>query len=385
MKKILMAVIALIMTVGAASAQKCMYVWMKDGTHLSIPVNTFDSVGFYAPTYTLSVTTEGEGSVTGAGSYKIDTEVTLTATPASGYTFSQWSDGKTDNPRIIKMERDISLTAVFTAVGGSSTGGIGLFSVSATQQVTFSRGNLQYQASTNTWRFAEHQWDIVGMGYGQTNTSNYCYIGGTVANSDNRNISSSYSGWIDLFGWGTGNAPTKSIEDYSEYPTFVDWGTNPISDGGNQANMWRTLTKDEWGYLFDNRKDNAKLYGMGTVAGISGVILLPDNWEDVKPSSVSFQSYSEVNSKDHFSDNTYSASQWQKMEDAGAVFLPAAGDRSGTRVYNTGPNGFYWSSTQYDSDYAYELFFSCLVLHPQDRYLYRYCGFSVRLVRVVQN
>ena len=28
----------------------------------------------------------------------------------------------------------------------------GLFSVSATQRVYFSQGNLQYQASTNTWR-----------------------------------------------------------------------------------------------------------------------------------------------------------------------------------------------------------------------------------------
>ena len=56
MKTLLLAVIALIMTIGAVSAQKCMYVWMKDGTHLSIPVSSFDSVGFYAPTYTLSVT-----------------------------------------------------------------------------------------------------------------------------------------------------------------------------------------------------------------------------------------------------------------------------------------------------------------------------------------
>lgn len=29
-------------------------------------------------------------------------------------------------------------------------------------QVYFSQGNLQYQASTNTWRFAENQWDFVG-------------------------------------------------------------------------------------------------------------------------------------------------------------------------------------------------------------------------------
>lgn len=68
---------------------------------------------------------------------------------------------------------------VFRPVGAIG----GLFSVSATQQVYFSQGNLQYQASTTTWRFAEHQYDYVG--------------------ADNENISSTYSGWIDLFGFGT--------------------------------------------------------------------------------------------------------------------------------------------------------------------------------------
>ena len=38
----------------------------------------------------------------------------------------------------------------------------GLFSVSPTEQVRFSPGNLQYQASTATWRFALNQFDIVG-------------------------------------------------------------------------------------------------------------------------------------------------------------------------------------------------------------------------------
>ena len=38
----------------------------------------------------------------------------------------------------------------------------GLFSVSETEQIHFSQGNLQYQASTNTWRFAENQFDIIG-------------------------------------------------------------------------------------------------------------------------------------------------------------------------------------------------------------------------------
>ena len=40
----------------------------------------------------------------------------------------------------------------------------GKFAISATDTVAFSRGNLQYQPSTQTWRFAENQWDYVGNG-----------------------------------------------------------------------------------------------------------------------------------------------------------------------------------------------------------------------------
>ena len=91
----------------------------------------------------------------------------------------------------------------------------GLFSVSATKQVHFSQGNLQYQASTNTWRFAEHQYDYVG-----TQTADYCgFYGGNVSGSDNRNISSTYNGWIDLFGWGTGSNPTLSSTSFEDYGT----------------------------------------------------------------------------------------------------------------------------------------------------------------------
>ena len=35
------------------------------------------------------------------------------------------------------------------------------FSVSATKKVYFSQGNLQYQASTKTWWFAERQYDYI--------------------------------------------------------------------------------------------------------------------------------------------------------------------------------------------------------------------------------
>ena len=258
MKKTLLAVIALIMTIGSASAQQLVHLWYKDGTHLSVPVSKLDSIGFFTPSYTLSVTTEGEGTVTGQGTYKIDETATLTATAASGYVFSQWSDGVTDNPREVTMVKDMTLTAVFVATGGSggSTVGIGSFSVSATQKVQFAPGNLLYNAALGshqcadgrtkqgTWRFAEHQWDYIGK--------------------NNENIAASYNGWIDLFGWGTSGWNSGAVfyqpwdssdkhgvyietppHDMTDDYRYKDWAVfNAI--GNDAPQTWRTLTKKEW-------------------------------------------------------------------------------------------------------------------------------------------
>jgi len=38
----------------------------------------------------------------------------------------------------------------------------GVFSVAPNKKVVFSQGNMQYQASTKKWRFAEHQYDYIG-------------------------------------------------------------------------------------------------------------------------------------------------------------------------------------------------------------------------------
>ena len=220
-------------------------------------------------------------------------------------------------------------------------------------QIFFSPGNLQYQASTNTWRFAEHQYDLIG--------------------SDNSNISSTYDGWIDLFGWGTGNNPTNASTDYNDYSTFVDWGTNAISNGGNTPNQWRTLTSGEWAYLCNTRANAAELRSQATVNGVHGYIFLPDDF--VLPEGFTFY----ANSND-WSANIYSALGWSKLEAAGAVFLPAAGYRYGTDVDDVGSIGNYWSSTPRGTYYAYYLYFSSNGLGPQvddDRYY----GRSVRLVR----
>ena len=211
----------------------------------------------------------GMGSVLGTGSYTSGESVTVTAQPNAGYEFVRWSDGSTAAVRTFVIEENTDFFAEFRATSLTEGAIDAKFSVSSNKQVRFSKGNLQYQASTATWRFAENQYDAVGY--------------------DNQNISSTDLGWIDLFGWGTsgytGIMP-YSTSDYA-FPdedkdiayTNYDWGQyNAISNGGNKAGLWRTLSGSEWNYVLFNRANAGELYSQATVNGVTGLILLPDEW-----------------------------------------------------------------------------------------------------------
>ena len=224
-----------------------------------------------------------------------------------------------------------------------------------------------------TWRFAEKQWDVIGAG--------------------NANISESYTGWIDLFGWGTSGhthgatcwlpwSTSTTSSDYLAYGNAsynlndqtgeADWGCNPISNGGNKPNQWRTLTSNEWYYMINTRSTTSgKRYAKATVNGVSGLILLPDNW------STSYYSLSNTNNATaDFTSNTISASQWQTLEQHGAVFLPDAGWRSGTS-FNSGICN-YWSVSRFSDSQAYDFF--CSASNVSMGYTARFTGRSVRLV-----
>ena len=213
----------------------------------------------------------------------------------------------------------------------------GLFTVNASgDQIRFSQGNLQYQASSGTWRFAEHQWVIIGNTEGNT--------------TSNENGRSTQEYWIDLFGWGTGANPTQYDSDFSYYATFNEWGNNAISNGGNTTGLWRTLTHTEWSYLigaeeYNRRTDEYRfLYATITVSDntYSGLILLPDGFTGAGVDAYNY------NNADLSSSDSVSAEDWVAMETAGAVFLPYAGRRdSFPNVHYPNEEGYYWAS-----DYA---------------------------------
>ena len=212
-----------------------------------------------------------------------------------------------------------------------------MFSVSPSKKVMFSPGNLQYHPANKKWRFAESQLDYIG--------------------DANKNCSSTYNGWLDLFGWSTGatNFGVSTSTDNDDSGSFVDWGTNKI--GNDAPNTWRTLTYNEWKYLLNNRPNAGSLSGVAQVNGVNGLILLPDNWTCPAGVTFKFGFHNNYGVEYYATYQTFTAAEWSKLEAAGAVFLPASGGRKGSDVGSVQYYGGYWSASESGSYIASILLF----------------------------
>jgi hypothetical protein len=237
---------------------------------------------------------------------------------------------------------------------------IGKFSVSETQQIAFSSGNLQYHPLNNQWRFAESQIDC--------------------ADDANANISPTYDGWVDLFCWGTGDEPTRIVTNNNAYPNFVDWGTNSI--GTDTANTWRTMSADELRYILFSRPNAAALNGIAHINGVNGLVLLPDDWVAIEGLTFNSGAYGH-SSRDYYAvHNTFTLEQWQQMEEAGAIFLPAVGYRQGNSIYASGSKGYYWTTSPNGGCGPITLEFSAKEIITDSSY--RYSGLSIRLIKDIE-
>ena len=153
----------------------------------------------------------------------------------------------------------------------------------------------------------------------------------------NKTIGSA-AGDVDLFGWSTStNGGTSTTDNYgiknstatSDYSgDFYDWG-KAVGDG----NTWRTLTTAEWTYLFNNHSKK-----WATVNGVNGYVIAPDGFEGELADSY--------------------ANDAELVTAGNLVFLPAAGSRYGSNVYNVGDGGYYWSSTAYEELGAFRVRFT---------------------------
>ena len=282
----------------------------------------------------------------------------------------------------------------------------GVFSVSATKKVRFSRGNLRWRGSDNRWQFAGNQYDVIGNAAGNTQSD--------------LNTRKTNSSWIDLFGWGTsgfrnesdgyntryypyemanGAITTTTYNYYGYGPSrnmtsphltgggsVNDWGVpNRIFNGGNQVGLWRTLTQGEWNYLLKSRScstvngtANAR-YCNAIVNGISGLLIFPDSYTH----PATGLALTGINTNTNFSNNNILYAGWLEMEAAGAVFLPVTGYRNNYTINNV-TYGYYWTATSISNENAYAIYFYDnynvnVSLSHSRRY-----GCAVRLVQDVQ-
>lgn len=277
--------------------------------------------------------------------------LTIEATTADGtYTYAAPSavnlSYSTYYQSTVKMAKQASVP----------TGAIsGKFSVSSTKKVYFSKGNLRYVSST--WSFFDNQYDYY--------------------------TSYSEDAW-DKFGWSTSanNYGKNTSTDNSTYSgDFADWGAT-------MGTGWFTLSSAEWTYLFNTRSastvggtSNGR-YAKAKVNDVQGMILFPDTY--THPDGVTAPTGVNATGDTGWNGNNYSSADWTKMESAGCVFLPAAGYRNGSSVYEASTNGIYRSATPNGADNAYNVDFNSGDLNPAANSYVRGLGFSVRLVRDVK-
>ena len=188
-------------------------------------------------------------------------------------------------------------------LGGAAIGDVGLpntsvdghyalpgtFTVGSGKKVRFSLGNLEWTNKTGStvYHFAQRQ-------------SFYC-----------RNT--------------RGN---KYHIDLMSYSNVSSANSSGIAE--SDLTNWRVLTDDEWQYLLGTRSGAASKVGVAQVIGLEGLVILPDNW--TLPAGLTFASGFASDSQEYKDVNQYTAMQWDKMEKAGAVFLPACG----LTTYNSG-------------------------------------------------
>ena len=235
----------------------------------------------------------------------------------------------------------------------------GHFSVSDSTVVFFSKGNLYcsgaFPNDSNhidlrdaTWGFETHQY------------------GTTPSVEGDRDLDH-----ISHFMWCSSAEEAMALKYDShwngESPFFAE---KDFSVGG--VNAWSTPTKDEWSYLLNTRTMKYGVPRYTNMVGItieganySGLFIYPDDYDGMVVGDAS---------------ETWT---WENINDAGIVFLPAAGYRDGgggvTSIYGAGSNGSYWSASPYSVISAYGLFFFSDVVSPAHDDA-RYGARSVRLV-----
>ena len=209
-------------------------------------------------------------------------------------------------------------------------------------------------------------------------------------------------------------------DDYYDYPQWVYYGITSSSASHDlftwtemaQASFQGSVPKaEDWWYLFKERKNADERFTLATIhvgylledePDIHGLIILPDGWQT--PDNVTLKTAKELGLVWKEENNAYEAApsfdgyaanvfnnttEWWALEEAGAVFLPAAGANAGS----VNSSGFYWSSSESEKDNTkafgfmfnkYRLSLDRLI-YPLDKTQYSYSVRPVAFINITNS
>ena len=306
----------------------------------------------------------GEGVTLGTSAKKFNIAVPAGKYHGLSIVFTA-TDGK--KKCTINAKKDKAIEIVYNTVNTLAVSGEfkydlpagalpGVFTVSndggtTKTQIFFSQGNLWADASGTSpvFYFETNQYDFLDV-WRKNHASHFYW-----SKTESVACATSYS--------GTGATAGDVFFTNADETTAKEGFT--VNVDGKEQSGWRTLSTNEWKYLFNTRTVNGgqgegKSYSRNiTYGGKMGLVLYPDDYDNYPvPGTVT------------------------DLPD-GVVFLPAAGFRYGGVVRDVGDYGYYWSSTAHDNGGAYYAYFYSGNASP-DRYGGRDYGSSVRLITECQ-
>lgn len=334
-----------------------------------------------------------------------------------------WSDDNHYSEVSLSKVIPVTTTAGYWRLGRSSSFGPVEFTSSAVQTydvlassnfslggentVKFTPGNLQWNGldtDDQYWTLASSQYEYLG----NSNTA-------PTLSTNDQNFPDACK--IDLFAWGNITGPFYCMQWDSDdlytagniHEHGINAGNLNLDGADERGNDWgytfhdgsvklykdkkndrsfspytnlRVLTKDEWVALFNN---NYWAFTTVSVDGVNkqGIAVLPGGKTDeTAAAAVTLFGEGKYNSAASATVKTWTAGAIvtrAALEEAGCLFLPAAGFRNTTAsASNVGTDGNYWSRTSYSVSKAYRVNFSSGSFYVSNNH-FRSRGYSVRL------
>lgn len=269
------------------------------------------------------------------------------------------------------------------------------------KNVHFTQGNLQYIGSAkNSSGEAAPFWRVAPSQYSYLGSANYKPL------SADSGTKMPEDADTDLFGWGEVEPPFLCSNVDAEYQPSIDnpdidlttdWSTK-FNNGTKlyieqdkeydllaEGEKYFCLTKTEWQNLFENQWYCGTTVTLNDGTSVKGIVICPKSFNEAAAKSLiggnAVKGKIRTPPTALYSESSLTQDQ---VDVNGLLFLPAAGNRSGTSLNNVGSGGLYWSTTSSSATNGYSLYFYATSFNSADSNN-RYYGFSVRLASSAEN